>query len=244
MAPRAPLPTGSKLDYLSKSQLFAGLAKEDMKSFEGLTAMTRCERGKVFFSAHDSPGTIYILKAGSVRLFRRDDEGHQLTVAMLDAGSIFGESSLLGQSHADVYAEALEECLLCVIPAQQMRELISRFPQIGLNLLEHVGERLRRSQELSEEMAYWNVQRRLAHQLQLLAERYGHPSLTGGTMISKVFNQTDLAEMVGATRQTVSELMNTLVRHEIVAIRRRRIVIRDADALAAFAEAARQRRRS
>lgn len=213
-----------------------------MKTFEGMTAMTSCERGKVFFSANESPGAIYILKEGSVRLFRRDEEGRQLTVAILDAGSIFGESSLLGQSHANVHAEALEECLLCVIPTHQMRELIKQFPQIGLNLLEHVGERLRRSQELSEEMAYWNVQRRLAHQLELLAERYGHPSMLGGTVINKVFNQIDLAEMVGATRQTVSELMNTLTRDDIITIRRRKIVIRDAEALARFGEAAKHRK--
>ncbi len=242
MGNTTPVPTLSKIDYLSESQVFAGLTHEEMRSFEDLTTMTTCERGKIFFSAHDSPGTIYVLKRGAVRLFRRDAEGHQLTVAMLDAGSIFGESALLGQSHAEVYAEATDECLLCVIPTAQMRELIRTFPQIGLNLLEHVGERLRRAQELSSEMAYWTVQRRLAHQLEQLAERYGHPSMIGGTVISKTLTQTDLAEMVGATRQTVSELMSSLAKQGIVSVRRRKIVIHDAAALREFAERTKPRK--
>lgn len=242
MSNTTPLPTSSKADHLSKSQVFAGLTQAEMRSFEDLITMTTCKRGKVFFSAHDSPGTIYILKQGAVRLFRRDEQGHQLTLAMLDAGAIFGESALLGQSLADVHAEATDDCLLCVIPTAQMRDLLRTFPQIGLNLLEHVGERLRRAQELSGEMAYWTVQRRLANQLTQLADRYGHPSLLGGTVIDKKLNQTDLAEMVGATRQTVSELMSSLTKQGIIGIRRRKIVVHDPDALHEFAERPRARK--
>ncbi len=103
-----------------------------------------------------------------------------------------------------------------------MKALIKRFPQIGLNLVQFLGERLLRSQELSEEMAYWSVNRRLAHELLLLKQRYGHPSLAGGIVIREPLTQSDLAEMVGATRQTVSELMGMLSRRKIISIRRRR----------------------
>ncbi len=63
--------------------------------------------------------------------------------------------------------------------------------------------------------------------LLLLKDRYGRPSLTGGSIISEKFSQTELAEMIGSTRQTVSELMGGFSDRGIVAIRRRRIVIRD-----------------
>ena len=56
----------------------------------------RCERGKVFFSPHDAPGTIYFLKEGRVRLYRRTPQGKQLTVAVLDRGAVFGESRMIG----------------------------------------------------------------------------------------------------------------------------------------------------
>ena len=224
-------PVEHKATYLSKSQLFAGLPAEQMAEFERQTAMTTCERGRVFFSPEDSPGTIYILKDGAVRLFRRDTEGRQLTVAILDAGSVFGESELLGQVHAGVYAEALDECLLCVVPTEQMRTLIRRYPDIGLNLLSHLGDRLRRSQELSEEMAYWSAEQRLARHIELLAERFGRPSLTGGTIISRPFTQAEIASMIGATRQTVSELMGELTRAGTISMRRRRIIVRNRDAL-------------
>ncbi len=225
----------SKETYLRESRLFAGLSAADVKQIERLTTMTECRRGRVFFSPEDAAGTIYVLKRGRVRLYRQDDQGRALTVASLDAGAVFGESALLGQAHPGIYAEAIDDGLVCVIPTAEMKTLIKRFPQIGLNLIQFLGERLLRSQELSEEMAYWPVNRRLAHQLLLLNDRYGRPSLTGGTIISERFTQSDLADMIGSTRQTVSELMGAFADREILTIRRRRIIIRNEAALRALA---------
>jgi CRP/FNR family transcriptional regulator len=193
--------------------------------------MTRCERGKVFFRPEDTPGTVYFLKEGQVRLYRQTNDGKQLTVALLDRGSVFGENTLIGQSHAGVYAEAAEECLLCVMPSSSLKELVARFPQIGLNLLEYVGTRLRRSQELSEEVAYWSVRRRLARLILEFDERYGHPTLGGGRIINKTFTQAELADMVGSTRETVAEMLGALRKQGILGQRRRRIVIEDHAAL-------------
>lgn len=232
MLTREPLPTSEqKHNYLEESSLFAGLKDRELKAVDELTAMTQCERGKVFFSPEDTPGTIYFLKEGRVRLYRRTPDGKQLTVAMLDRGAVFGESALIGQSHAGVYAEADEHCLLCVMPAGNLRQLIAQIPLVGLNLLQHVGERLRRSQELAEEVAFWSVKRRLARTLLDLDSRYGHPTLTGGRIINKPFTQADLAEMTGSTRETIAELMSSLKKQEIIDTRRRRIVIVDEAAL-------------
>jgi len=225
--PTPDQPARDKHVYLEESQLFHGLSNRELERVDELASMTQCERGKVFFSPEDSPGTIYFLKEGRVRLYRRTPEGKQLTMAMLDRGAVFGESSLIGQSHAGVFAEAEETCLLCVMPAGHLRQLIAEVPRVGLNLLEFVGQKLQRSQELSEEVAYWSVKRRLARLLLDLDERYGHPTLDGGRIVNKTFTQADLAEMVGATRETIAELMSSLKKLEILDTKRRRIVIRD-----------------
>ena len=221
------IPLNAKHDYLMDSQLLAGLTNAELEEVDQLTTMTRCHRGKVFFAPEDEPGTIYFVKEGLVRLYRRTPEGKQLTVAMLDRGAVFGESSLIGQTHAGVYAEAVEEGLLCVMPVANLRTLVARFPRIGLNLLEHVGGRLKRSQELAEELAWWSVRRRLARTLLELDERYGHPTLRGGRIIDKPFTQAHLAELIGSTRETVAELVGALKREGVICSRGRRLVIVD-----------------
>jgi CRP/FNR family transcriptional regulator len=169
-----------------------------------------------------------------VRLYRRTPEGKQLTVAVLDRGAVFGESQMIGQTHAGVYAEADEHCLLCVMPSGHLEVLIAEVPQVGLNLLKFVGQRLQRTTELAEEVAFWSVRRRLARTILELDERYGHPTLTGARIVNKAFTQSDIAEMCGSTRETVAELMSAMKKQGIIGTRRRRIVIEDRDALEAL----------
>ena len=221
----------AKQELLQESELFGGLSDAHMQRVDALTSMTQCERGKVFFSPQDTPGTIYFLKEGRVRLYRRTPGGKQLTVAVLDRGAVFGESQLIGQNHAGVYAEADEHCLLCVMPSGHLEVLIDEVPRVGLNLLRFVGQRLQRTTELAEEVAFWSVRRRLARTILELDERYGHPTLTGGRIVNKTFTQADLAEMCGSTRETVAELMSALKKQGILATRRRRIVVQDSAAL-------------
>ena len=220
-----------KQEHLLEHQLFEGLNAAQLDRVDELTAMTRCERGKVFFQPEDAPGTIYVLKAGRVRLYRRSPEGKQLTVAVLDRGAVFGESTLIGQSHAGVYAEADEECLLCVMPSAHLEQLVKEVPQVGLNLLQHVGAALTRTRELAEEVAYWSVRRRLARVVLELDERYGHPTMGGGRIVNKAFTQAEIAEMIGSTRETVAEMMSALKKQGVLGTRRRRIVIEDRPAL-------------
>jgi CRP/FNR family transcriptional regulator len=225
-----------KHELLEESQIFEGLDDRQMQRVDELTSMTQCERGKVFFSPEDTPGTIYFLKEGRVRLYRRTSEGKQLTVAVLDRGAVFGESRLIGQNHAGVYAEADEQCLLCVMPAGHLEILINEVPLVGLNLLRFVGQRLQRTTELAEEVAFWSVRRRLARTILELDDRYGHPTLGGGRIVNKTFTQADIAEMCGSTRETVAELMSALKKQGILGTRRRRIVIEDRDALVTLSE--------
>ena len=219
---------------LRESQLFAGLTDVRLDDVCDVALMTTVERGALVYGSFDLPEVLYVVAQGTVRLFSADADGRQLTLAILDAGAVFGESALLGEGATGVVAEATERCRLYAIPADRLRAMIQRQPEIGVNLLLSVGSRLRRMQELSHELAYWNVHRRLAHQICLLAERYGRPTLSGDVMVARVFTHAELADMVGATRQTVSEGIATLMRLGILERRRRRIVVRDHPALAAF----------
>lgn len=146
------LHTSSRHDYLSVSQLLAGLNDREMRKVDGLTTTVRCERGAFVFSPEDSPGTVYLLREGVVRLYRRTAGGEQ-TVARLEPGTVFGDCSLIGQLQAGVYADVVEAGLVQVLPASCLRTLILLCPRIGLNLLEHVGQRLTRTQRVAQDAA-------------------------------------------------------------------------------------------
>lgn len=219
---------------LCESQLFAGVGDARLGELCDRAVVSTVERGALVYGPFDTSDVLYVVAQGTVRLASADPDGRQLTLAIIDRGSVFGEGALLEEGAAGVFAEAIEHCRIYSIPADQLRAMIQREPDVGVNLLLSVGSRLRRMQELSHELAYWSVHRRLAHQICMLAERYGRPTLSGDVMVARVFTHAELADMVGATRQTVSECIATLMRLGILERRRRRIVVRDRPALVAF----------
>ncbi len=221
-------------NHFAASQLFAGVGPEQLNDLATLTRATTAQDGALLFGAHDHIDAVYLLGSGAIRLASTDRDGRTLTLAILDHGSVFGESALLGDGATGIVAQAIDECRVYTIPSHRLRELIQDVPLVGVNLLRCVGSRLRRMQELSHELAYWNVHRRLAHQICLLAERYGRPTLSGDVIVARIFTHAELADMVGTSRQTVSEAITTLMRMGILDRRRRRIVVRDRPALAAF----------
>jgi len=107
LAPRAE---PDKLRLLRELDLFRGLSEADMEAIGHATSMTRCSRGSVILSPDDPPERIHILKQGRVRLYRITADGKQLTLDLLDAGTVLGDMALLGQERiSEAYAEALGE---------------------------------------------------------------------------------------------------------------------------------------
>ena len=81
-------------------------------------------------SPDDEDERLHIVKRGRVRLYRLTPDGKQLTLEILDKGRIVGRMSRLGQNLSDVYAEAVEEALICSFTPEELYRLIDRFPAV------------------------------------------------------------------------------------------------------------------
>jgi CRP/FNR family transcriptional regulator len=218
---------GDALNFISETDLFRGLPDDLLVTAGVIPDVYDVPSGHVFFAANDSTTQVFFLRAGQVRLHREASDGKKLVIAMLDPGAVFGESSLLGEDDPGVTAEAAEQCTVAAINADDMRTLMTEHPQLGLNLLDYMNQRLSRSSELAEEIAFWNVGSRIARLIVELDERYGHPTLDGKRIINRVFSHSEIAGMVASRRPTVATTMNKMVKDGIIEMRGRRIAILD-----------------
>ena len=207
-----------------------------MEAIGHATSMTRCSRGSVILSPDDPPERIHILKQGRVRLYRITPEGKQLTLDLLDAGTVLGDMALLGQGRiSEAYAEAVGDAVVCTVSADEMRQLIERFPVIGLNVIGHLADRLREAERELESMAYESVGQRFARRLLDLAERYGESDETGVTVLRERMTQQELAEMIGTSRETLAHLVGEFRRRGLVETRHHRLTLLDRAALSRLA---------
>jgi len=213
--------------HLTTMEFFRDLSREDQEELERITTMTSVEKGKIFYRPEDTGEVIFILKKGAVQLYRISPEGKKLVIYTLRDGAMFGEMSLLGQRLHNTFAEAITDCVICVMSRDDLERLVLNRPQVALRLLEITGNRLRETEEQLEALAFKSVPSRLAALLL---------RLTGdGGEVAGLTHQ-DLAEMIGTYRETTTQTLNDMKAQGILEIGRRRITILDKEALREIAE--------
>jgi CRP-like cAMP-binding protein len=218
-----------KMRYLSELTVFQDLSPREMEDLNRITTMSTVPKGRVFYRPEEQSEVLFILKEGKVQLYRISPEGKKLVITTLGSHTLFGEMALLGAKMHNTFAEAAEDCLICVMSRNDLERLILSKPQVALRILEITGRRLRDAEERLENMAFKGIPARLASMLLRLAEDQGNNEITG-------FTHQDLAESVGTYRETATQVLNDLKSEGLIEIGRKRITILDLDALTAVAE--------
>ncbi len=211
-----------KLRYLSEHELFQDFTPVEMKQMERKTTMFQCKPGRTFYSAGDTGEVLFILKEGSVHLYRLTPEGRKLIVSTLQAGSIFGEMSLIGQRMYDTFAEAATPSRICVMSRVDVMKLMLQKPQLALRLMGMMGKRLMGTERQMEQIAFNSVPSRLASKLIELSPNKNE---------IKGYTHQEFADMIGTYRETVTASLNEFKTQGWIEIGRKRVTILDRDSL-------------
>ncbi len=211
-----------KRQYLSKVDIFCDLSAEEMEMLDRMTRMTTVERGQAIYRHLDRAEGLFLLKSGRVRLSRVGPGGKRLDISILEPGTFFGEMPLLGERMRDAFAEALEDCFLCVMSQADIERLVLSKPQAGLRIIEILSRRLSESEARLEDLAYRDVPACLASVLLRLSREGG--AIEGIT-------HEELGDMVGAYRETVTKALHDLQSSGYITLSRRRITILDREGL-------------
>lgn len=222
-----PASPTSKIGYLTSNDLFRGLSDEEMVELDRMTTMTTCKAGRVFYTPGESGEVLFVLKKGSVQLYRIAPDGKRLVIGALSEGAVFGEMGLIGQGMYDSFAEASEDCTLCVMSRPDVETLIADKPAFAIALLETVGRRLQDLEAALERFAFRSVASRLASLLLSLCD--DHDEVCGLT-------HQDLSDRVGTHRETATRSLNGFRAAGIIDMGRERIRVLDAARLQAIAD--------
>lgn len=213
----------NKIAYLSAMRIFRDLSPEEMKMIDASTVMTTAKREKLIYMPGESGEILFFLKKGSVHLYRLSSEGRKLIIQTVGPMTFFGEMAVVGQQMYDLFAEAAEECTVCVMRRADVERLILSKPKVALRMLEEIGQRMHDVQERLSDSAFKNVPARLASLL-LSLSKGGAQSVTG-------IRHQDLADMLGIYRETVSDSLGELRDQGIIEIGRKEITIRGVEKL-------------
>jgi len=209
-----------KIGYLRLVDIFQDLSADEIAEIDRSTTMTTCRRGKIFYMPEGTSEVLFLLKEGRVQLYRISAEGKKLVIGTIGPGSVFGEMALIGQGMHNSFAEALEDCVLCVMSREQVERLLSTRPRVALRLFEALGRRLKEAEARLEEIGFKDIPARLASLLLQLAEEQGSDTIAGLT-------HQDLGEQIGTYRETTTQTLSSFRGRGLIDIGRKRITILD-----------------
>lgn len=217
-----------KIAHLTNMDLFQDLTGRELEELDHITTMSTVRKGKVFYRPDEMGEVLFLLKKGHVQMYRLSPDGKKLIIDTLGPGTIFGEMSLVGQRMYNTFAEAADDCLICVMSRTDVERLVIDKPKVALRILETTGRRLQEAEARLEDMAFKGVPARLSSLLiRLSAEQ--------GKVIDGMTHQ-ELAEMVGTYRETATQVLNEFKEQGLIDIARKRVTILDIEGLREIAD--------
>jgi CRP/FNR family transcriptional regulator len=221
---------------LSLVDVFEPLSRAEIERIEWQNLNTRVEAGETFYTPMDLCETLFVIQSGRVRLYRAVPEGRELTLAVLEAGTVFGEMALTGQRLRNSYAEAMEESEVSAMCRTDVERLVLEKPAVGLQLVHLLSERLVSYETRMEGLGLKEVPARLAGLLLELIETQGIRTRDGYKIPTRYTHQ-QLGTMIGANREAVTRAFARLRDAGAVEVRRRYIYAEDMDVLKKASEA-------
>ena len=213
---------------LQGSPLFRGLAPATLERMAALATQRGYRRGEIVFNAGDAGDALFGVVSGRIRISTGTAEGREIFLNIMGPGDTFGEIALLDGGTRTATATAIEAAELVSIKREPFFELLEREPKAALELLRLCGERLRWTSGLLEDAAFLDAPARLAKRLLSLGELHGEDSAGGRTVR---ISQEELANFLGASRQSVNEQLQDWKTRGWVALGRGTVTVRDAAAL-------------
>jgi CRP/FNR family transcriptional regulator, cyclic AMP receptor protein len=218
--------------HLGHCRLFSRVPRDQLLALATEMSELRYGAGKLIFQEGDLGDELYLVEEGIVRITMESEAGDQAILGEVHPCETFGELGLLGGAPRSATATARTETTAFRLPGRAFRELVHSDPAFRQSVLVGLADGLRRASRNVGELHFLDVRGRLAARLTSLA-RSVDPVRDRDVPLGPAFSQSDLAAMVGATRQSVNRALADLEKEGLIQVRGRQITVTDIPALEA-----------
>ena len=217
-------------DVVRKAPLFTALADDSATALKARMVEVRVSKGQVLFNEGDSGDRLYIVTDGKIKLGIKSIDGRENLLAVLGPGEMFGELSLFDPSPRTATATALTDAKLLGLGQEDLNLWLAEHPEVAKHLLRALAQRLRRTWEAVGDLVFSDVPGRVAKALSELAQKFGTRN-DDGLHVAHDLTQEELAQLVGASRETVNKALADFATRGWVRLEARAVVILDEDRL-------------
>jgi CRP/FNR family cyclic AMP-dependent transcriptional regulator len=231
-----PVATTFATEALRRCRLFARVDAESLAVCAASLRVRRFRNNETIFHQGDPGDSLYIVESGSVKIVLPSPGGEEeAIIATLGRGEFFGELALLDGAPHSATAVAIEPTQTLVLRRETFDQLIESQPALRRALFAGLAAELRRLTDHVQDLYFLDLPGRLASSLVRRA-RQQHPDRPDDVRLEWPFTQSELAAMVGGTRQSVNRLLADMSARGLIRIEGDSLVIPDVERLARTVE--------
>ena len=193
-------------DALRRAPLFAGLNDDEAASLTEQLREVSVRKGEILFRGGEPGDRLFVILDGKVKVGIASADGRENLLAVLGPGEMFGELSLFDPGPRTATATALTNAKLTSLGRDRLEAWLTGQPHLASALLQALARRLRRTNEQMGDLVFSDVPGRVAKALLDLGEKFGTPTEDGLHVVHDM-TQEELAQLVGASRETVNKAL-------------------------------------
>jgi CRP/FNR family cyclic AMP-dependent transcriptional regulator len=213
-----------------RAPLFTALDDAAAAALRASMETVRLPKGATLFSEGDEGENLYVIVEGKLKLGTSSGDGRENLLSILGPGEMFGELSLFDAGPRTSTATAVTDVKLLSLSHDQVIPWVTAHPQVALDLLERLAQRLRRTNEVVGDLVFSDVPGRVAKALLDLGERFGKAT-DEGLYVHHDLTQEELAQLVGASRETVNKALADFAGRNWIRLDGRAVLIIDLERL-------------
>ncbi|MDQ3104159.1 MAG: Crp/Fnr family transcriptional regulator [Actinomycetota bacterium] len=217
-------------DVLRQTPLFSGFDDEAIGALRTTMTESSLARGEVLFREGDSGDSLYVVLEGKFKLGKTSSDGRENLLAVLGPGQMFGELSLFDPGPRSATATAVTDGRLATLGHLALQRWLADRPDVARGLLFQLAHRLRRTSEVVGDLVFSDVPGRVAKALLDLSTRFGRPT-DDGIRVHHDLTQEELAQLVGASRETVNKALADFAHRGWLRLEPRSVVLVDVERL-------------
>jgi len=210
--------------------LFNGLDDTASSALESSMESVNLHRGEILFNEGDDGDKLYVIVSGKVKLGRSSPDGRENLLAVLGPGQMFGELSFFDPGPRSTTVTAVTDVEMRTLGHEALSPVLNEHPEVAKALLYQLARRLRRTNEVVGDLVFSDVPGRVSKALLDLADRFGRED-ADGIHVNHDLTQEELAQLVGASRETVNKALADFASRGWLRLEPRSVVILDIERL-------------
>lgn len=217
-------------DNLRLTPLFKTLDDEAARSLSKSMVSTKLKKGQTLFSEGQPGDRLYLVVSGKMKLSHASGDGRESVFMVLGPSDMFGELSLFDPGPRTSTAIAVTDCEVLGLSNKDLRPWLTEHPEVVQSLLQALAHRLRRTSETMSDLVFADVPGRVAKALLELGEKFGTKT-SSGLNVHHDLTQEELAQLVGASRETVNKALADFASRGWIRLETRSVELLDLDRL-------------